>query len=68
LARIDFTRSISEQIGADVDADDDLASLRGKTPAQLNTALDALLSTAAGQRRVIKLLARIALHLLTKKA
>ena len=67
LSRLRFRRRAAAQIGITLDSDADLAAMRGKTPAQLDTALDVLLSTSAGQKRVIKLLARIALHLLTKQ-
>ena len=67
MSRLSFRRDAAEQIGVALDSDTDLAAMRGKTPAQLDAALDVLLSTSAGQKRVIKLLARIALHLLTKQ-
>lgn len=63
MSRLSFRRSAGEVLGDHVALDADLAAWRDKTPAQLDAALDVLLSTAAGQRRVIKLAIKITLAL-----
>jgi hypothetical protein len=61
--RITMRPSERELAARELDADTDLAELRGLAPAALAARLEVALSTAAGQRRVLKLLARLVLAL-----